>query len=166
MFAAPMLAAAVLLMQQAAPGPVVWATPVAPVVEAPAPVAPALPEAARADPYGYERAECSPYVRASSESQEDCQQRVRLALAADLGEALPAGLRPDANRCRPEPGADGFAVNCGISRAVPAAPELQARSCQTRPVALPNGGVTYEETCTNDGRRSEDGLRINLGGRD
>src|SRR5690606_23078075 len=104
MFVAPLLAAAAVIpMQQAAPGPVVWATPVEPVVEALAPAAPALPEPARADPYGYDRAECSPYVRPSSESQEDCQQRVRLALAADLGEALPAGLRPDANRCRPEP---------------------------------------------------------------
>ncbi|HRJ64500.1 MAG TPA: hypothetical protein PLR59_09150, partial [Brevundimonas sp.] len=90
-----------VMLQQTAPlpaaaGQVVWETP-APV-EAAQPVAaadiPAIPDSARADPYGYERAECSPLIRSSRETLEACQARVRVILAAHLGDALPAGLTP------------------------------------------------------------------------
>ncbi len=164
-----------ILLQQPAPGPnvqgqVVWATPIAPPVEAQAaPLAP-LPEAARADPYGYERAECSPYVRASSETLEACQFRVRTALAAGLGDALPDGLRPavESERCRPDPQTGGFALDCNNARTVPAGPDLADRRCDTRPTRLPQGGVAYTENCTSTrpGEEESQGLRIKLFGDD
>lgn len=165
-----------VLLQQAVPvpavqGQVVWTTPITQPVEAPAATLPTLPDAARTDPYGYERAECSPYVRAASETLEACQFRIRTVLAASLGDATPAGLRPaaDSARCRPEPGAAGFAVDCGITRTVPAGPQLTDRQCETRPRSLPGGGVSYEETCTS-GRPGEqqrdNGLKIRLSGDD
>ena len=66
-----------LMLQQTAPlpaatGQVVWETPTP--VEAAQPVAavdlPLIPDSARADPYGYERAECSPLIRSSQETLE------------------------------------------------------------------------------------------------
>lgn len=159
-----------VLLQQAVPGQVVWTTPITPPAEAPVASRPALPEAARADPYGYERAECSPYVRASSETLEACQFRVRTALAAGLGDATPAGLRPSAEsaRCRPEPGADGFAVDCSIARSVPAGPDLADRRCETRATRLPQGGVAYTENCasTRPGESASQALSIKLFGDD
>ena len=84
-----------VMLQQAATGRVVWETPPPPPVEAAAPAdVPVIPDYARADPYGYERAECSPFVRRADETMEACQQRVRTALAANLGGALPPGLAP------------------------------------------------------------------------
>lgn len=157
-----------VLLQQATPGQVVWTTPITPPAEARAVPPTTLPEAARADPYGYERAECSPYARASSETLEACQFRIRTALAAGLGDAMPTGLRSaaDSARCRPEPGADGFAMDCGNTRTVPTGPQLTDRQCETRPRALPQGGVAYTETCAS-GRPGEqerdDGLKIRLG---
>lgn len=162
-----------VLLQQATPvpaaqGQVVWTTPITAPVEAPAAPPPILPEASRADPYGYERAECSPYVRASSETLEGCQRRVRTALAAGLGEALPDGLRPSAEpeRCRPDPRTGGYALDCNAARTVPAGPQLTDRRCETRPTASAQGGVIYTETCTT-GRPGEQeregGLRLRLG---
>ena len=83
-----------LVLQQAAPA-VVWSDdPPAPVEEvavvAPAPV---LPAHALADPYGWERSQCSPFIR-KDEPLEHCQARVRVTLAAVMGERLPDGLRP------------------------------------------------------------------------
>lgn len=164
-----------ILLQQATPGPapqgqVVWTTPIAPPVEAPvAPVA-LLPDAARADPYGYERAECSPYVRASNETLEACQFRVRTVLAAGLGEALPDGLRPaaESERCRPDPQTGGFALDCNDARTVPAGPDLADRRCETRPTRLPQGGVSYTENCLSarPGESESQGLRLKLSGDD
>ena len=66
-----------VMLQQASPlpaptGQIVWETS-APV-EAAEPVAaidlPAIPDSARADPWGYERAECSPLIRSRQESLE------------------------------------------------------------------------------------------------
>lgn len=165
-----------VLLQQAAPttigqGQVVWTTPMTPPVEASAAPRPVLPEAARADPYGYERAECSPYVRASSETQEACQFRIRTALAAGLGEALPDGLKPaaESDRCRPDPQTGGYGLNCNAARTVPAGPLLTDRRCETRPTASAQGGVIYTETCTTGrpGEQERDrGLRLRLGGDD
>lgn len=165
-----------VLLQQTAPDPavqgqVVWTTPITAPAEVPAPPPPILPEAARADPYGYERAECSPYVRASSETLEACQYRVRTVLASGLGEALPDGLKPavEAERCRPDPRTGGFALDCNAARTVPAGPQLTDRRCETRPTASARGGVIYTETCTT-GRPGEQererGLRLRLGGND
>lgn len=162
-----------MLLQQAAPDPagqVVWTTPITPPIVAPPPPRPVLPEAARADPFGYERAECSPYIRASTETLEACQFRIRTALAADLGDALPDGLKPSAEseRCRPDPQTGGFALDCNNARTVPASPDLADRRCDTRPTRLPQGGVAYTENCasTRPGESESQGLRIKLGGDD
>ncbi|MBU4039176.1 MAG: hypothetical protein KJ690_02865 [Alphaproteobacteria bacterium] len=162
---------AAMLQQQAATAQVVWETPAPPPAQAAAPAeAPDIPDYARTDPYGYERAECSPLVRRSEETMEACQQRVRAALAANLGPALPAGLAPGdaAEHCRQEADGDRYALQCGApSRSVPAGPDLRVRSCTTRPRATEKGAVTYEETCTVGGEDVRDeGLRIRLGGED
>lgn len=161
-----------VLLQQAAAGQVVWETP-GPVesVEAAAPVdIPAIPDSARADPYGYERAECSPLIRKAEESMESCQQRVRAALAANLGAALPAGLTPASapDNCRQEAEGDRFALQCGSpTRTDRPAAVLEERICETRPRVQPQGGVAWTEDCRPaSGRRDEgDGLKIRLGGR-
>ena len=61
---------AAVILQQAA-GQVVWQEPAPPeLVVAPTPAPSALPDWARADPYGYERSECSPLMRKANESLE------------------------------------------------------------------------------------------------
>ena len=158
------------MLQQAPTGQVVWETPPTPVERvAPADI-PALPDYARADPYAYERAECSPLVRQTNETMDVCQQRVRAALAANLGRALPAGLTAGgmAENCRQEAAGDRYALQCRApARSVPPGPDLRIRSCTTRPRATEKGTVTYEETCTLGGEEIRDeGLRIRLGGND
>jgi hypothetical protein len=159
-------------LQQAATGQVVWETPLpSPPVEAVAPDdIPAIPDYARADPFGYERAECSPLVRKVEESMDACQQRVRVALAVNLGPALPAGLAPAAaaENCRPEAEGDRYALQCGApTRSAPPAPDLRVRSCTTRPSVTEGGAVSFVETCTVGGEDVRDeGLRVRLGGRD
>ncbi|NJC40107.1 hypothetical protein GGQ87_000365 [Brevundimonas alba] len=170
-----MLAAAVaaLLLQQAAAGQVVWQgpPPTEPVaVSAPAD-APAIPDWARADPYGYERSECSPLLRAANESMEACQARVRAALAANLGDALPAGLATAnaADQCRQAAAGDRYALQCGApSRSGPAATQLVERACETRPRAQPQGGVAWTEECrpADGSKPAEEGLTFRLGGND
>ena len=166
-----------VMLQQAAPlpaaaGQVVWETP-APV-QAAQPVAaadiPAIPDSARADPYGYERAECSPLIRSSRETLEACQARVRVILAAHLGDALPAGLTPAGapDECRQEAAGDRYALQCGA----PARPDrpavaLEERNCETRPRVQPQGGVAWTEECRPaSGVREDEGLTLRLGGRD
>lgn len=160
-----------VMLQQAATGQVVWETPPPPPVEADAPAdIPVIPDYARSDPYGYERAECSPLVRKADETMEICQQRVRTALAANLGGALPPGLAPGdaSDNCRQEAAGDRYALQCGAPpRSAKPGPDLRVRTCTTRPGATTEGGVTYRETCTVDGEEVRDeGLRIRLGGRD
>lgn len=167
-----------VMLQQAAPlpaaaGQVVWETP-APVAPAEAVTAvdvPAIPDSARADPYGYERAECSPLIRSSGETLEACQARIRVILAAHLGDALPAGLTPVGapDQCRQEAAGDRYAVQCGPpARADRPTAVLEERNCETRPRAQPQGGVAWTEECRPaSGRREDDeGLRIRLGGED
>lgn len=162
-----------VMLQQAATGQVVWETP-APVqpAEAAAPVGiPEIPDSARTDPYGYERAECSPLIRKAEESLEACQQRVRVALAANLGPALPAGLAPAdaADNCRQAADGDRYALQCGApTRADRPVAVLEEQVCDTRPRVQPRGGVAWTEDCRPaSGRREDDeGLRIRLGGRD
>lgn len=163
---------AAVILQQAAAGQAVWqepASPAAPIVEAPA--APALPDWARADPYGYERSECSPLMRKANESLEACQSRVRAALALDLGDALPAGLAggTDAEQCRQEAAGDRYALQCGTpSRAGVTTPRLVDQTCETRPQAQREGGVAWVEECrpADGSKPSEEGLTFRLGGRD
>lgn len=162
-----------VMLQQAATGQVVWETPLPPVPVEPVAAAdlPPIPDSVRADPYGYERAECSPLIRKAEESLEACQARVRVVLAAHLGAALPAGLTPAGgpNECRQEAAGDRYGLQCGA----PARPDrpasvLEERSCETRPRVQPQGGVAWTEECRPaSGVRAEDeGLRIRLGGRD
>jgi len=162
---------AALFLQQAAPGQVVWQEPAPPEpVIAPTPAAPALPDWARADPYGYERSECSPLIRKADESLEACQSRVRTALALDLGADLPPGLAGGdaAEQCRQEAAGDRYALQCGApGRSAPAGPDMRARECTTRPRSDGEGRMSFEEVCTVNGEDVRDeGLRIRLGGGD
>ena len=163
---------AAVILQQAAAGQAVWQEPpppAAPIIEAAA--APALPDWARADPYGYERSECSPLMRKANESLEACQARVRAALALDLGEALPAGLAGGsvADQCRQEAAGDRYALQCGApSRGGISGPRLVDRTCETRPRAQREGGVLWVEECrpADGSEPPEEGLTFRLGGRD
>ncbi len=166
-----------LMLQQAAPLPaatnqVVWETPL-PVEAAqavPAVELPPIPDSARTDPYGYERAECSPLIRSRAETLEACQARVRVTLAAHLGAALPAGLAPAGalDACRQEAAGDRYALLCGApARADRPTAVLEERNCETRPRAQAQGGVAWTEECRPaSGRREDDGLRIRVGGND
>lgn len=149
-----------LLVQQAAPGAVIWETPAPVPVARPAPAAgPSLPASALADPYGYERAQCSPLIRSPSESMEACQGRVRAAFAVQANAEEP-------RECRQETAGDRYALNCGSpSRPDRPATAMSERVCETRPQARPGGGVAWEETCRADGRPAEQGgLKFRLGG--
>jgi len=158
---------AAVMLQQAAPGPIIWQDPAPPApAVAETPAGPALPDWARADPYGYERSECSPLMRKANESQEACQARVRTALALDLG-ALPQGLAGGAaaEACRQEAAGDRYALQCTVpGRSVPAGPDLRVRDCTTRPRSDADGRMTFEEVCTVNGQDVRDeGLTIRLG---
>ncbi|HYC96763.1 hypothetical protein [Brevundimonas sp.] len=162
---------AAALLQQAATGQVVWQTPPPEPVAVQAAAVPSIPDWARADPYGYERSECSPLVRKAEESLEACQARVRVALAANLGDALPPGLAPAnaADQCRQEAAGDRYALQCGApSRSGPATAALVERTCETRPRARPEGGVAWTEECrpADGSKPAEEGLSIRLGGDD
>ena len=162
---------AAVVLQQAASGQVVWQTPAAPEPVAVPIAAPPIPDWARADPYGYERSECSPLLRAASESLEACQARVRSALAANLGDALPAGLAPAGapDSCRQEAAGDRYALQCGApSRSGPATSAMVEQTCETRPRVQPQGGVAWSEECrpADGSKPAEEGLSIRLGGDD
>ena len=157
--------ALVMVLQQA----VVWETPgPAPEAEPVEIAAPAsdLPTWALADPFAWERSQCSPLV--SREPLDVCQARVRVELSAALGDQLPAGLRPTGEPvpCLATPGDDGaYPVQCGV-------PERQAAATVTptipdcRPRAERQGGsVAFVTDCRADDAGSR-GLSINLFGKD
>lgn len=162
-----------LVLQQSAPqaastGQVVWEAPPAPPPAEPVEI-PAIPDSARADPYGYERAQCSPLIRKSTETLAACQARVRFALAANLGDALPPGLAPvgTPDPCRQEAAGDRYALQCGApDRPARAAVRPQEQVCESRPNARPGGGVAWSEECrpADGSAPTEEGLRIRLGG--
>ncbi len=163
---------AAILLQQAAPagdGRVVWS---APPVETPGQAPPPpIPDSARADPYGYERAQCSPLIRSETETLAACQSRVRAALAAHLGDALPVGMagRTAADDCRREAAGDRHALQCGAPvRAAGAVAVMEERVCETRPEARDGGGVVWREACRPESRRGErdEGLTLRWGDRD
>ena len=157
--------ALVMVLQQA----VVWETAVPPVeVQSVAVAAPVstLPDWAIADPFGWERSQCSPLV--SREPLDVCQSRVRAELSAALGTRLPAGLRPagDPVPCLAASGDDGkYPVQCG-------APERQAaatvtptiQDCRSRPQRQ-GGSVAFVADCRTGDERGG-GLSINLFGKD
>lgn len=165
-------ALAVLVFQQTAGG-VVWdPQPDLPVQTEPAPpTAPALPDWAIADPFAWERAQCSSLVRGPV-SLGACQARVRTELAANLGDALPEALRPTAleEECLPtDNAATGFAVSCAPQRrerTVVSPPQEQV--CENRPQRTSNGVVSWVETCRPAGGSTDngEGLKLRLFGRD
>lgn len=154
-----------LILQQA----VVWETaapaPEAEPVEIAAPASD-LPAWALADPFAWERSQCSPLV--SREPLDVCQARVRVELSAALGDQLPAGLRPAGEPvpCLATPGDDGaYPVQCGT-------PERRTAATVTptipdcRPRAERQGGsVAFVTDCRADDAGSR-GLSINLFGKD
>lgn len=148
---------------------VVWDTPVSAPnpgsAEIAAPVSD-LPAWALADPFAWERSQCSPLV--SREPVDTCQSRVRVELAAALGDRLPAGLRPAGEPvpCLATPGDDGaYPVQCGL-------PERQAAAtvtptvpdCRSRPQRQ-GGSVAFVTDCRPQGE-SQGGLSFRLGGQD
>lgn len=156
---------AVLLLQQSAPG-VVWETPPpAAPVEAAAP-SHTVPEWGVADPFGYERARCSPLVR-GDKPLAACQAEVRGQLALALGDALPEALRPagmagDCQMMQAAGGGSAYAVQCGPqSRAVSASSLPQEQDCRSRPV---EGGFSSE--CRPVNGKEDKGLSLRLWGDD
>lgn len=157
---------ALLLALQQTAGAVVWETPPVDVVEAvEVAEAPDLPAWALADPFGWERSQCSPLVR-GDEPMDACQSRVRADLSLALGDRLPAGLRPaDApTPCQTTPSADGsFPVECREpERRVAAANTVQDQVCESRP-RREGGAVAFVTECRPAGASSErQGLRFRL----
>ncbi len=160
---------AALILQQTTPG-VVWGTaPPDPVAAEPATAfTPTLPAWALADPFGWERSQCSSLVR-REETLVACQGRVRTELAANLGKALPPALSPAelGGDCVPTVGeANAYAVTCGPERRE-GAPDagLQEQVCETRPQRQGSGGVSWAETCrpASGPARENEGLTFQLG---
>jgi hypothetical protein len=160
-----MLTAMLLMLAVQEPPTIVWAEPMA-QTEAGAEIAAPLPELpawALADPYGYERAECSPLVR-KEPSMEGCQARVRAELAAHLGDRLPEGMQgPTLTDCSPQPGG-AYDIACNAPRRERATTTLAApRDCANRPERGPDGRVVWTDRCQPEpGER--DGLTIPLFG--
>ena len=164
--------AAILLQQAPLAGRVVWETPVAtdPAVEADATprrsIAASLPAWALADPFAWERSQCSPLIR-HEPNMEDCQLRVRAQLAAELGPSLPPGLDPAAvpRSCVPtETGSGGFEVSCKPPERVAAAPLApREQICDSRPQRASGGGVSFASTCRPLGEDTAGGLAVRLG---
>lgn len=132
------------------------------LIQTAAPQATPLPAWALTNPFGYERAQCSPLVR-EEEALEACQGRVRRQLAEALGEDLPPALRPaTVENCRPADAGGG--VICGPERraARSDAPVLVEQECSNRPT--PEG---FSSECRPVSQReSRGGLSLRLGRRD
>jgi hypothetical protein len=161
-----------MVLQQAAGSGVVWQTPApepapASVISAP-PVTSDLPDWALADPFSWERSQCSPLIRGGT-SLEACQARVRAELSVALGGRLPAGLQPSGQPvpCQAMPGDDGaYPVQCGLPErqsAQAAAPQEQI--CDSRPRAE-GGAVSFTTECRPANARESNGLSFKLFGGD
>lgn len=160
-----------LTLQQAAGSPVVRDTP-APVVEADPAVELAgsdLPAWALADPFGWERAECSPMIRRDP-TLEACQARIRADLYAALGDRLPAGLMPASTPvpCLATPGDDGtYPIRCGVpERPGTVTASVQAPDCRPRPTRQ-GGALAFGTECRTESRSDNDsGVSFRLFGKD
>ena len=168
-----LIAAIAVLWFQQTPGGVVWdPQPELPIKAEPArTLAPTLPEWAIADPFAWERSQCSSLVRGAT-TLGACQARVRTELAANLGDALPEALRPTGleGECLPtDDAAAGFAISCAPQRRERAVvPTPPAQVCENRPQRSRNGAVSWAETCrpatgTSD---NDHGLKLRLFGRE
>lgn len=156
---------ALLILQQIAPT-VVWDAP-APeaVVETPAPPPEHnVPAWGLADPFGFERARCSPLVRGQT-SMAECQTEVREQLAIAMGPDLPEALRPsgmagDCQMIRASASGSDYAVQCGPqSRTATAPSSLREMDCRPRPV---EGGFSSE--CRPVDGADKKGLSLTLWG--
>jgi hypothetical protein len=165
---------AALMLQQAA-GMISWNPPPAPdpnapveaAVSAPAVPAATIPEWGLADPFAWERSQCSPIIRKDS-SMELCQARVRTDLAAALGDKLPAGLQPSGvEGCRQvSNGAGGYELTCApVRRELTSSAAPAAEVCEERPSATGSGGVNFERRCApaTGPAPAKDGLTFKLG---
>ena len=156
---------ALILFQQPVPS-VVWeASAPDPVVETPAPtVQHSVPAWGLADPFGFERARCSPLVR-GAKSMETCQTEVREQLALAMGPDLPDALRPsgmagDCQMIQANASGSAYAVQCGPqSRAASAPSALREMDCRPRPV---EGGFSSE--CRPVDTTESKGVSITLWG--
>ncbi|MBB5746622.1 hypothetical protein GGR13_002226 [Brevundimonas variabilis] len=115
-----LVVALVAFVLQQTSGGVVWdpQPDLRPDAEPPRAAAPTLPDWAIADPFAWERSQCSSLVRGAV-SLGACQARVRTELAANLGDALPPALKPTGleGECLPtDNAATGFAVSCAPQR--------------------------------------------------
>lgn len=147
----------VIALQQAT-GPVSWTEPAPVAVTVAEAVArPDLPDWAIADPFGWERSQCSPLVR-GEETIGTCQSRVRADLAIVLGDRLPAGLRPSdtPTPCVATPDASGaFPVECREpERRVAASNPVRDQVCESRP-RREGGAVAFVTECRPAGEASE-----------
>ncbi|CAL1692546.1 hypothetical protein MMB232_02720 [Brevundimonas subvibrioides] len=154
------------MLQQAAP---VWDTPraePAAVAEMAAPP-PDLPAWALADPFGWERSQCSPLLRKDA-SMEACQARVRRDLSAALGDRLPAGLQPPGEPvpCLATPDDTGaYPVQCGLpERRTAQAVTPRIAECRSRPTRQ-GGSVAFVTECEPEAGETR-GLTFRLGDRD
>lgn len=154
-----------LILQQTAPT-MVWDAP-APeaVVETPAPPPQhSVPAWGLADPFGFERARCSPLVR-GQKSMAECQIEVREELVIAMGPDLPEALRPSgmAGECqmiRASAAGSDYAVQCGPqSRGAAAPSSLREMDCRPRPV---EGGFSSE--CRPVDAADKKGLSLTLWG--
>ncbi len=161
-----MILALTVVLQQVA---VVWETPppAAEVSPSPALLAPDLPAWALADPFGWERAQCSPLLRGAI-SMEDCQSKVRTELSAALGDRLPAGLRPPGEPvpCLATPDDTGaYPVQCGLpERAAARTVTPRIADCRTRPTRQ-GGAVAFVTECEPEEDEAR-GLTFKLGRED
>ncbi|MBU4197380.1 MAG: hypothetical protein KJ911_11610 [Alphaproteobacteria bacterium] len=159
---------ALLLIQQTAPS-VVWEAPAAETAAETPVAAPrhTVPEWGLADPFGYERARCSPQLR-GARTLEDCQAEVRGQLALALGEDLPDALRPvgmagDCQMTQATERGSPYGLQCGPQSRTPAASSTpQEMDCRPRPV---EGGFSSE--CRPVDEAKNKGLSLRLwGGKD
>ena len=155
------------VLQQA----VVWEEPALVVEPEPAPIVAAaqveLPAWAIADPFSWERSQCSPLVRGDV-PLEICQARVRAELSAALGDRLPAGLRPadEPAPCQATPDESGaYPVQCGVpERRAAAIVTPTITDCRSRPQRQ-GGSVAFVTDCRPEGQ-NEGGLSFRLFGKD
>ena len=166
----PLIIAALLISQDApAFGIILSDDPEPPVVEVAKRPVPNLPPHAISDPFGWERSQCSPYIR-KDESLQECQVRVRADLQAVMGAALPANLHPTLGleHCTPGNAENGFKVECKPRQMVlPNRPNLDDRQCENQPSLQGDGRVIMQTVCRSTGAQpTPEGLSLTLPPRD
>ena len=161
-----LFAALSYLSLQSPPPTVVWEQPAMEASQAPAvrSTSPAVPTWALADPFGYERARCSPMVRGDI-SLDACQLQVRSALAEAMGDDLPDALRPhgmagDCQMVQVIAGGSDYGLQWGDrNRDVVASATPREVDCRPRPE---RGGFTSE--CRPANSLNSNGLKLRLWG--